>query len=232
MRAHCTSIQLSFQALGRRSVVADFSGGTITTDAGGLLLREVAEARRLIERFAGCFEDLRDPSRVEHTVRELVAQRIYGIALGYEDLNDHEQLRRDPLLATLVGKLRSDPGARGLVTGNGWYLTKHSACVCASAPRDPAAHPVSAPALDDASTPVVVAEEASGRGTAETYTVLYDRDGAPTLGIVLGRLQDGRRFIANTPEDRDLLESFVGAEQVGREGDLAHVGGLNRFDPR
>ena len=78
----------------------------------------------------------------------------------------------------------------------------------------------------------MVAEEATGRGTVETYTVLYDRDGTPTLGIVLGRLQDGRRFVANTPEDRDLLEAFVSAEQVGREGALAPVGGLNRFDPR
>jgi acetyl-CoA C-acetyltransferase len=135
-------------------------------------------------------------------------------------------------LATLMRRLRSDPGAIGLVTGNGWYLSKHSACVCASAPRDPLVHPVLELATEEASPPVEVAEEATGHGTVEAYTVLYDRDGTPTQGIVLGRLGDGRRFVANTPEDRDLLEAFVCAEQVGREGDLAHVGGLNRFDPR
>jgi hypothetical protein len=104
MTAECKSAQLEFQGLGSRRVVADFEGGTITSDAGGLLLREVAEGPRLMERFAGCFVDHRDSRRVEHQVEELLAQRVYGIALGYEDLNDHEELRRDPLLATLVGK--------------------------------------------------------------------------------------------------------------------------------
>jgi hypothetical protein len=98
---------MAFQGLGSRRVVGDFEGGAITSDAGGLLLREVAEGTRLLERFAGCFVDHRDRRRVEHTVEELVAQRVYGIALGYEDLNDHDDLRRDPLLATLVGT--SDP---------------------------------------------------------------------------------------------------------------------------
>jgi len=85
-------------------VVANFSGGKITSDSGGLLLREVEERRRIIGRFAECFTDYRDARTVEHTVNELVAQRVYGIALGYEDLNDHDNLRHDPLLAVLVGK--------------------------------------------------------------------------------------------------------------------------------
>ena len=84
--------------------MAAFDGGTISSDAGGLLLREVEERTGIIRQFAACFADHRDPGLVEHTVQELVAQRIYGLALGYEDLNDHDQLRRDPLLATLVGK--------------------------------------------------------------------------------------------------------------------------------
>lgn len=105
MQTDCISGQLTFQALGRRSVEADFQGGQITSDAGGLLLREIAEATRMLRRFASCFTDYRNPDLIEHTVEELVAQRIYGIALGYEDLNDHEDLRRDPLLALLVGKL-------------------------------------------------------------------------------------------------------------------------------
>ena len=97
--------QLSFQGLEQRQVVADFSAGAVTSDAGGLLLREVAEGSRILRSFAGCFTDHRDPELIEHSVAELVAQRVYALALGYEDVNDHDELRRDPLLATLVGKL-------------------------------------------------------------------------------------------------------------------------------
>jgi hypothetical protein len=104
MKTECSIDRLAFQPLGRREVVGAFDGGTITSDAGGLLLREVEERTGILRQFAACFVDHRDPDLVEHTVQELVAQRIYGLALGYEDLNDHDQLRRDPLLATLVGK--------------------------------------------------------------------------------------------------------------------------------
>jgi hypothetical protein len=93
--------------LGRREVLADFSGGDITSDGGALLLREVERITGIIRQFAACFTDHRDPDRIEHTVEELVAQRVYGLALGYEDLNDHDDLRLDPLLATVVGK--ADP---------------------------------------------------------------------------------------------------------------------------
>jgi hypothetical protein len=85
-------------------VVGQFDGGTITSDAGGLLLRETEKRTGIIAGFAGCFEDLRNPELIEHTVAELVAQRVYGLALGYEDLNDHDDLRRDPVFAVLVGK--------------------------------------------------------------------------------------------------------------------------------
>jgi hypothetical protein len=88
-------------------MVGRFDGGTITSDAGGLLLREVEKRTGIIERFATCFRDYRKEGQVEHTVRELVAQRVYALALGYEDLNDHEQLRQDPLLAILAEK--ADP---------------------------------------------------------------------------------------------------------------------------
>jgi hypothetical protein len=86
-------------------VTGRFDGGAITSDAGGLLLREVEKRTGIIERFAACFRDHRDPARVDHTARELVAQRVYALALGYEDLNDHEQLRQDPLLAVLADKV-------------------------------------------------------------------------------------------------------------------------------
>jgi len=104
MQTDCNPAQLEFQALGRRFVDANFDAGLVTSDAGGLLLREAASATRMMERVASCFRDARDPARCEHGILTLVAQRIYGLALGYEDLNDHDQLRRDPLLAILVGK--------------------------------------------------------------------------------------------------------------------------------
>ena len=97
-----------------RAVVASFDGGAITSDAGGLLLGATDRALGLIERLAACFVDRRRPELVEHTVRTLVGQRVFGLALGYEDLNDHDQLRHDPLMAVLAGKLaarRSDCAA-------------------------------------------------------------------------------------------------------------------------
>jgi Transposase DDE domain group 1 len=104
METQCTPTQLEFHALGRRKVVGRFDGGNITSDAGGLLLRETEKRTGILSGFSRCFEDLRNPDLIEHTVAELIAQRVYGLALGYEDLNDHDDLRRDPLFAVLVGK--------------------------------------------------------------------------------------------------------------------------------
>ena len=100
----CNQSTFEFAAHFSRQVVARFDGGTITTDGGGLLLRETDGRLNLLPRFAECFLDARNPLFVEHSVQELVSQRVYGLALGYEDLNDHEQLRNDPLLRVLAGK--------------------------------------------------------------------------------------------------------------------------------
>ena len=100
----CTQSQFEFAPHCSRQVVARFDGGTLTTDGGGLLLRETDRRLNLLPRFAQCFLDGRNPIFVEHSVQELVSQRVYGLALGYEDLNDHEQLRQDPLLRVLAGK--------------------------------------------------------------------------------------------------------------------------------
>src|SRR6266566_7840321 len=100
----CKPEPFKFHELGNREVVAQFDGGDITTDGGGLLLREVEQRTGIIRRFAACFKDYRDPRFTEFTVEELVAQRVYGIGLGYEDLNDHDRLRSDPALAVMVGK--------------------------------------------------------------------------------------------------------------------------------
>jgi len=107
MPTECNQESFQFHPLGGREVRGRFDGGAITSDAGGLLLREVEKRTGIIAQFAACFRDHRDPARIEHTVEELVAQRVYALALGYEDLNDHDQLRHDPLLAVLVEK--ADP---------------------------------------------------------------------------------------------------------------------------
>ena len=104
MKTECSRRTLKFHALGKRDVVGRFDGGAISSDAGGLLLREVEKRAKVIGQFAACFTDHRDAELIEHTVEELVAQRVYGLCLGYEDLNDHDDLRRDPLLGLLVGK--------------------------------------------------------------------------------------------------------------------------------
>lgn len=107
MRTQCTQESFEFHPLFNRQVKAGFNGGAITSDGGGLLLREVEKRTKIVERFAACFGDHRGPGRIEHTVKELVGQRVYALALGYEDLNDHDELRQDPLLAVLAEK--ADP---------------------------------------------------------------------------------------------------------------------------
>lgn len=113
MKTQCTPESLLFQAPIHREVRASFDGGAISSDGGGLLLGQVERCTGILRQFAACFTDHRDPELIEHKVEELIAQRVYGLALGYEDLNDHDQLRYDPLLATLVGK--ADPSGQDRV---------------------------------------------------------------------------------------------------------------------
>jgi len=100
----CTQSSFDLQAHFSREVVARFDGGAMTSDAGAVLLRETDRRLNLLPRLAACFDDHRQPWLISHTVPEMVAQRVYGLALGYEDLSDHDQLREDPLLAVLSGK--------------------------------------------------------------------------------------------------------------------------------
>lgn len=104
MRTHCNQKTFDFQTENSRKIVAHFNGGNITSDAGGLLLQQAERITGIISQFAGCFTDHRDPDLSEFTAKELLAQRIFALALGYEDLNDHDELRNDPLLAVMVGK--------------------------------------------------------------------------------------------------------------------------------
>jgi len=104
MQTQCTTQKLSFKGLGDRRVEAQFTAERITTDTGGLLVREVAEKMNLFEKAAGCFTDYRDRDRREHEVKQLLAQRVMGLVQGYEDLNDHDELREDPTWGALAGK--------------------------------------------------------------------------------------------------------------------------------
>jgi hypothetical protein len=105
MRTECSADLFGFAAVEGREVVGGFDGGAITSDAGGLLLGAADRAIKLTERFAACFHDTRRQHLIEHEVVTLLTQRVFGIALGYEDLNDHDELRHDPMMAVLAGKL-------------------------------------------------------------------------------------------------------------------------------
>lgn len=100
----CNQSSFGFEACGGREVVARFDGGTISSDGGALLLRQTDKQINLLPRLAQCFLDGRDQDLVEHSLEQMLAQRVYGLALGYEDLNDHEQLRSDPLFGVLAGR--------------------------------------------------------------------------------------------------------------------------------
>jgi hypothetical protein len=129
-QTECFTEPMLFQDLGSRKVVADFSAGKLSSDGGALLLRQIDRGLGLSRSLAGCFEDLRNPDLIEHTVEELLAQRIQALALGYEDLNDHAQLRRDPLLAVAAGKLdplgehRRDEKDRGFALASAATLNR------------------------------------------------------------------------------------------------------------
>src|SRR6266404_2896850 len=105
MPTECNPDLFGFAAVGRREVVGSFDGGSITSDAGALLLRQTDQVIGLSKRLATCFHDRRCQELVEHSVETLVGQRVFGVALGYEDLVDHDELRHDPTMAVLAGKL-------------------------------------------------------------------------------------------------------------------------------
>ena len=119
----CSETLFPFEAHFSRQVVAEFTGDWLTTDGGSLLLRQADRKIGLLRRVAGCFSDYRQPERIEHRLEEMLAQRIYGLALGYEDLNDHEQLRQDPLLGVLAGKRDLGEPLAGKSTLNRLELT-------------------------------------------------------------------------------------------------------------
>ena len=143
----CTGKEIAFGKLGRRVISADFEGGELGTDAGLMLLRGVDDRIGLMRAAAAVLEDKRDPSRIEHSLRSLLAQRIYGLCCGYEDLNDHAQLRNDVLMQTAVGRcvaLGSAPTLCRLenTAGNAGIAALHGVLVdqfiasCSSVPEE------------------------------------------------------------------------------------------------
>ena len=100
----CTTQPTLFPPHFRRDVAVDFSAEPISSDGGGLLLRDVEQRLGIIHSLSSCFRDYRDPDRIEFSVQELLTQQVMGLALGYEDLNDHDRLRHDRLLALIVGR--------------------------------------------------------------------------------------------------------------------------------
>jgi hypothetical protein len=114
----CTQSSFGFEACGRREIVARFDGGTISSDGGAFLLRQTDKHLNLLPRLAECFLDGRNQERVEHTIQEMLAQRIYGLALGYEDINDHEQLRSDPVFGILAERAQLEEPLAGKSTLN------------------------------------------------------------------------------------------------------------------
>jgi hypothetical protein len=107
MPTECSAEQFDFGIVEGRAVEAAFDAGLVTSDAGGLLLGATDRVIDLVDRFAACFRDRRRQDLVEHALTTLIGQRVFGMALGYEDLNDHDDLRHDPVLAVLAGKLSS-----------------------------------------------------------------------------------------------------------------------------
>jgi hypothetical protein len=114
----CNQWSFGFEACGRREIVARFDGGTISSDGGAMLLRQTDRRLNLLPRLADCFLDGRNQNQVEHSVLEMLSQRIYGLTLGYEDLNDHEQLRRDPVFGILAGRAELERPLAGKSTLN------------------------------------------------------------------------------------------------------------------
>jgi len=198
---------LLFTNLGSRQVVAGFSGGTLSTDAGALLLRQVDLNLGLTAELSQCFYDQRNPRWVDHSVQELVRQRIFGTALGYEDINDHQRLRLDPLLAAACGKTdplgeeRVLPQHRGIAlaapsTLNRLELSNNKTTRCHKLPHDPAKVEACLLKMGARCLPKHAQE------------VVLDLD---AMGHRLHGLQEGRRFNAYYDDYCYLpLYAFVG----------------------
>ena len=133
MPTECSADRMEFAPVAGRAVVASFDGGTITSDAGALLLGATDRAIGLVRRFAGCFVDHRSPDRIEHGLTTLVGQRVLALALGYEDLVDHDTLRHDPVLAARWARTAATAGSAAWIEARSKPMAS-SRRACSSSP--------------------------------------------------------------------------------------------------
>jgi hypothetical protein len=184
MTTECSDLEFLFPGLGGREGVARFDGGDISSDGGLPLLTKVEGLTGIVGRFARCFTDCRDPRLIQHPVRDLVAQRVYGLALGYEDLNDHEILRHDPLFAAATGK---DPGERGIAPAGKSTLNRLEL----SRPEDAASHRYKKVFLDPDAVDRLLVDVFLESHAAPPEEIVLDLD---TTDFPLHGRQEGRFF--------------------------------------
>jgi class 3 adenylate cyclase len=231
MQTECSAKPSAFGRVEGLSVVAEFDGGALTSDVGGLLLGAADRRLGLVRRLAGCFRDARDQKLVEHSVATLIGQRVFGMALGYEDLNDHDELRHDPLMAALAGKLRawrSDCApAAGKSTLNRLELSREIATRYHKIRHDPAAveaiaglqvviydRPLSVTWLSDDFPKILAMSFVLSVVGSAIYELVRLIRGRVLLNVILGRYRHPTR------EDRvmmflDLTGSTSLAEALG-----------------
>ena len=190
----CNQQTFAFQGLGKRKVVADFQGGNASADGGVLLLREMDSRTGMIDQLAACFTDRRRPELIEHSLTELLRQRIFGMAMGYEDLNDHDTLRRDPMMALGVGKpdplgLDRSGGDRGRALAGKSTLNRLELTNSKSAGGRPSgAHKIHA---DHAAIEGLLIRQAVSRLAPGTGEIVLDFDATDSL---IHGGQEGRFF--------------------------------------
>jgi hypothetical protein len=187
---HAASQPLFFDNLGQRKVQAEFSGGHLSSDGGALLLRQIDQGLGLSRALAGCFSDRRDPLLIDHTVQELISQRVQALALGYEDLNDHDTLRLDPLLAVAAGK--SDPLGENRLQDQGIALAAPSTLnrMELSNNKTDRYHKISHDPLKIQQTLLEMAVRCLPKHAGE---IVLDLDG---MGHLIHGMQEGRHFSA------------------------------------
>ena len=196
MGTECSASQLEFGGLGKRAVVGVFDGGEIATDGGGLALRELEERVGILKRLGGCFSDHRDPRRIEHRVETLVKQRVLGICLGYEDLNDHDELCRDRLLALLcdcedvVGARRQRETDRGKPLAGKSTLNRLELTLAA----DAAAHRYKKIVADMAAMDALLVETFLEAHETPPARIVLDVDATDDT---LHGMQEGRHFLGH-----------------------------------
>ncbi len=196
MGTECSASQLEFGGLGKRAVVGVFDGGEIATDGGGLALRELEERVGILKRLGECFSDHRDPRRIEHRVETLVKQRVLGICLGYEDLNDHDELCRDRLLALLcdcedvVGARRQRETDRGKPLAGKSTLNRLELTLAA----DAAAHRYKKIVADMAAMDALLVETFLEAHETPPARIVLDVDATDDT---LHGMQEGRHFLGH-----------------------------------